>query len=97
MGVPYLFLDPEYLNEVNWVSMLLVGFALGVFFMAFHMVSYILYAHRYAFLGSVSKPFLRFSLNNSLLPLLFLAVYLTAIIKFQINTEERSFFKLCNW
>ncbi len=94
MGVPYLFLDPEYLNEVNWVSMLLVGFALGVFFMAFHMVSYILYAHRYAFLGSVSKPFLRFSLNNSLLPLLFLAVYLSAIIKFQINTEERSFLQI---
>ncbi len=83
MGIHYLFLDPEYLNEVGWLSLSLVGFAFGIFIMAFHMVSYILYAHRYSFLGCIGKPFFRFALNNSLLPLIFYIVYMLALLRFR--------------
>ena len=40
-GVPYLFLSPEYLGEVSWVSFLILGFSVGGYFMAFHL--YMLY------------------------------------------------------
>lgn len=94
MGIPYLFLDPEYLDNVSWAGMGIMGFSLGIFFMSFQMVSYILYAHRYAFLGSVGKPFLRFAMNNSLLPLLLFGYYLVSLVWFQYNHESKPFIEV---
>lgn len=87
MGIPYLFLDAEYLNEVNFLSFLLLGLTLGGFIMAFHISSYILDGHRFGFLGTVTKPFLRFAFNNSLIPLAFLIYYIVRIVRFQIEYE----------
>jgi hypothetical protein len=36
-GVPLLFMDPEYLGEVNFFSYFLVGFACGGFVMAYQI------------------------------------------------------------
>ena len=74
-GIPYLFWDPEYLGQVNFWSFLLLGFACGGFIMAFHVSSYIMNAHRFPFLATLSKPFFKYSLNNSLIPLAFIATY----------------------
>lgn len=55
--------------------------------MAFHISSYIQNAYRFPFLATVSKPFFKYSLNNSIIPGLFLALYVYKILKFQYNQE----------
>lgn len=87
LGIPYLFLDPEYLNEVNFTSFFIMGAVTAGFTTAFHITSYINDGHRFSFVGTLSKPFTKFSINNSILPLLFLATYLYEIIRFQLNNE----------
>jgi len=51
LGVRYLFIDPEYLNHVDFRSCFIVGITLGGFTVAFHITCYILDGHKYNFLG----------------------------------------------
>lgn len=87
LGIPYLFLDPEYLNQVNFRSFFIMGTALAGFTMAFHITCYINDGHRFSFVGALSRPFTKFVVNNSLIPFIFLALYIFEIIKFQISNE----------
>ena len=87
LGIPYLFLDPEYLNKVGFVSFGIMGIVLAGFSIAFHITCYITDGYRYPFLGSLTKPFTKFSINNSFIPLLFLITYLINIVNFQIDNE----------
>lgn len=88
LGIPSLFLDPEYLNKVNFLSFFIMGVVVAGFTTAFHITCYIVDGFRYNFLGSLTKPFAKFSINNSLIPIIFLLVYLINIIKYQIRNEE---------
>lgn len=90
LGVPYLFLDPEYLQKVNFLSFMLMGVTISGFSVAFHITSYIVVSHRYTFLAKHKKPFLTFSLNNSLIPFAFLITYIWQIINFQGSNEFAS-------
>ncbi|WP_186755566.1 patatin-like phospholipase family protein [Echinicola salinicaeni] len=92
LGIPYLFLDPEYLNEVSWIGFFMMGIGLAVFTMAFHMTTYIMDAARFKFLAVLSRPFIRFCINNSLIPLIAYLVYIISIINFQLDNELES-----NW
>ena len=85
-GIPLLFLDPEYLGNVNYLSFLIVGFTMGGFFMAWNMSFYVLNSYRFEFLASLVNPFVQFCLNNSLLPLAFTITYIIQLVKFQ-HTE----------
>ena len=87
LGVPYLFLDPEYLHEVNFVSFLIMGAVLSGFTVAYHITCYIMDGHRFSFVGTLRKPFTKFALNNSILPVIFLIIYVEQIIGFQINNQ----------
>ena len=87
IGIPYLFLDPEYMNEVNFTSFLIMGIITSGFTAAFNITCYISDGHRFSFVGALSKPFGKFSLNNSILPLLFIVTYFYEIIRFQISNE----------
>ncbi|MGB0177845.1 MAG: hypothetical protein ACPF9D_11810, partial [Owenweeksia sp.] len=75
-GFPYLFLTPEYLDKVNFLSYFLVGLTAGLFVMSYHISSYIYYSYRYAFLATLSRPLWKFCINNSLIPLLFFITYI---------------------
>ena len=86
-GVPFLFFSPEYLGKVNGWSFLLLGFSVGGFTMAFNTYSYIKLGPRYPFLATVSRPFFKFCLNNSLIPFSFILLYLFEMITFQRNEE----------
>jgi hypothetical protein len=86
-GIHYLFLDPEYQHSVGFFSFWWVGLALGNFIMAFHITSYILLAHRYPFVAILEKPFVKFSINNFLLPLSVLVIYAIKIIWFHWTNE----------
>ncbi len=87
LGIPYLFLDPEYLHKVNFTSFFIIGMVTGGFTTAFHITCYITDGHRFSFIGSMRKPFTKFVINNSVVPVAFLITYIFQIIKFQINNE----------
>lgn len=90
MGIPYLFLDPEYLNKVSFTSFFIVGLATAGFTTAFHITCYISDGHRFSFIGALPKPFTKFCINNSILPLIFLIIYLYEMITFQVNNQYTS-------
>ncbi|WP_027419471.1 hypothetical protein [Crocinitomix catalasitica] len=86
-GMPYLFLSPEYLGSVNWLSYFVLGFAIGVFFMAYHLYSYIILGPAFPFIVTFSRAFFKFSINNSFLPLLFYFFLLANIYDVQHREE----------
>lgn len=88
LGIPYLFLDPEYLNEVSWKGFFIIGVALALFTMAFHMATYILDGAKFKFLAVIPNPFIQYCLNNSLIPLLFYMLYIGVFINFQFDNEH---------
>ncbi|MDX5324631.1 MAG: hypothetical protein LPK80_00085 [Bacteroidota bacterium] len=75
IGIPHLFLTPEYLGTVNYLAFFIIGLVLGLFVMAFHISSYIFYSYRYPFLATLNRPLYRFSINNSFIPILFFLFY----------------------
>jgi hypothetical protein len=81
-GIPYLFIDPEYLGKVNFWSFLINGAALGLLIMTFHVASYTLNSFRFPFLATLRAPFLVFIINNGFLPLAFIVTYCVAIYRF---------------
>lgn len=83
LGIPYLFLDPIYLDSVGFWGFFIVGITIGGFAMAFNITSYILDGFRFPFLGTLPRPFTHFCLNNALIPLAFMAFYIVKIIEFQ--------------
>jgi hypothetical protein len=84
-GIPLLFLDPEYLGHVSFLSFFLLGFAFGAYLMVWNVTSYILHAHHFPFLATLQRPFGVYCLNNSLIPMAFLLDYLIMLCLFQRN------------
>lgn len=91
-GVPYLFLDPEYMGKVNFWSYFIMGLACGGFIMAFHITSYITDCRKFSFLATLSNPFYKFSVNNSSIPMAFILVHAFCIFMFRYSNEFGS-----NW
>ncbi|MAY82764.1 MAG: hypothetical protein CMP59_01385 [Flavobacteriales bacterium] len=89
-GVPYLFLAPEYLGEVSIWSFAIFGFALGGFVMAFNIASYIMNGFRFPFLATLSKPFLKYSINNSTIPVIFIGSFVYLSSSFLMDNEGYS-------
>ena len=84
-GIHYLFLDPEYLGKVGFWSFFIVGIAFGNLIMSWHITTYILDGHRFRFIGTLQRPFTKFSINNSLIPLLILIIYIIFLVRFQVE------------
>jgi len=86
-GINALFLAPEYLYNINFISYLIVGFVLGIFVTSFHISSYTVNAYRFPVVATFKKPFINFAYNNGLIPVLFLINYLISSYYFQITEE----------
>jgi hypothetical protein len=97
-GVPFLFLQPEYFNKIGFLSFFIVGFSCGGFIMAYDISSFIKNADRFPFLASLRFPFMKFCLNNFVIPLLFIIVYCIQIFIFlqdeEIMSTARIFFMI---
>lgn len=89
-GLSYLFYSPEYRGEISWLSFLLVGFSIGGFIMAFNMYSYMKLGTKYPFLATLSRPFIKFCWNNSLIPIAFSIYYIVRFSYFQLDEEFAS-------
>lgn len=90
-GIPYLFLDAEYMGRVGFLSFFITGLAFGIFYMAFNITSYMLNSFRFPFLASLYKTFEKYSINNSVIPLLFYLIYVACLIRFQMFYQLKSF------
>lgn len=86
-GIHILFLFPEYLDHVNFWSFFMVGLSIGGFIMAFNLYSYIMHGFRFPFIATISKPFFKFSVNNFIIPVLFIVLYCIHSYDFQLNRE----------
>ena len=89
-GVPFLFLSPEYLNEVGIGSFFMMGLAIGGFVMSFNTYSYIKIGPLFPFLTTLSRPFFKFCINNSIIPTLFYIIFIIKISIFQYQEELQS-------
>jgi hypothetical protein len=90
LGIPYLFLDPVYLDKVGWVGFMILGVTLCGFAMAYNITSYILDSFRFPFLGTLPRPFTHFCLNNALIPFTFVIFYVIKVYRFQTQVELKS-------
>jgi len=81
-GANSLFLSPEYLGNVNALAAAIVGFSIGIYFMSWNITTFILHSGRLKFLATTSNPFLKYCINNGIIPLLFLFYYLFKAILF---------------
>src|SRR5580692_5317453 len=86
-GAAALFLSPEYLGNVSPVSTAFVGMATGIFVMSWNITTFILFSRHFRFLATTTNPFLKYCINNVLLPSIFLLFYLVKRIRFSVNNE----------
>jgi Patatin-like phospholipase len=81
-GADALFFLPEYLGSVNFLAAFITGIALGVYIMSWNITTFILHSKRLKFLATTSAPFLKYCINNAILPLLFILFYFIKLFAF---------------
>jgi hypothetical protein len=75
-GADALFLAPEYLGDVNALSTAILGLSVGVFIMCWNITTFILFSRHFTFLAATQYPFVKYCVNNSILPVSFLLFFL---------------------
>ncbi|MEO6489307.1 MAG: patatin-like phospholipase family protein [Ferruginibacter sp.] len=86
-GADALFFAPEYLGSVNILGALITGVAFGVFVMSWNITTFILHSKRFKFLATTANPFLKYCINNAVMPLLFMLFYFIKMYKFDSYRE----------
>ncbi len=81
-GANSLFLAPEYFGEVSLLSTSIVGFTLGVFIMSWNITTFILHSKNLKFLATTAQPFLKYCINNAVIPLGFLVFYFIKAVNY---------------
>ncbi|HMT75261.1 MAG TPA: hypothetical protein PKA77_14400, partial [Chitinophagaceae bacterium] len=74
-GADSLYLAPEYLGNVNSFSMAIVGIAVGMFIMSWNIATFILFCKQFRFLAATTNPFLKYCINNAIIPLAFILFF----------------------
>jgi hypothetical protein len=86
-GANSLFLAPEYLGNVNAISAAIMGISIGVFIMCWNVTTFILLSRHFTFLAATQYPFLKYCINNSVIPISFLIFYLIKAYQFSHYKE----------
>ncbi len=86
-GMGYLFLYPEYLGEVNFWSFSILGFSIGGFISAFNIYSYIKNGPDFPFIATLERPFHKYSINNFLIPGIYIVSLIVMSVQFQSVNE----------
>ncbi len=97
-GVDSLYLSPEYLGNVNALSASIVGMSAAVFIMSWNITTFILFCRHFKFLATTTRPFVKYCINNSLIPLIFLLFYFGHALYFnkyrELNTNWQIFVQI---
>lgn len=86
-GADSLYLAPEYLGNVSSISTAITGMSVGMFIMSWNVATFILFSRHFRFLAATGNPFLKYCLNNAVLPLLFLLFYSVKAYQFDKYRE----------
>src|SRR5258707_13201422 len=86
-GAAALFLSPEYLGDVGHISTAIVGMATGIFIMSWNITTFILFCQHFRFLATTTKPFLKYCINNAILPIIFLVFYFVKAVQFSVRRQ----------
>lgn len=89
-GADSLYLAPEYLGNVNALSASFVGVSIGIFIMSWNITTFILFSRHFRFLATTSNPFLKYCINNFVIPLAFLIFYFIKAVAFARDKELMS-------
>ena len=89
-GLQFLFLNPEYLGKVGFISFFIVGMMTGMFIVAFNIAGFLLNSIRFPFLATLSRTFFKFFLNNFIIPLSFILLYCFRICQFQLESQLKT-------
>jgi hypothetical protein len=81
-GADALYLAPEYLGDVTPASFMVVGLSVGMFIMSWNISSFILFSKHFRFLAATTNPFLKYCINNAVIPVLFLFFYFFKAYRF---------------
>jgi len=87
-GASSLFLEPEYLGKISFVSMFLLGCAMCVFIMMWHITTFIVHSKRMPYMGATRHAFVIYCYNNSIIPFAFLTFYSVVSIHSQWIDEH---------
>ena len=93
-GADSLMLAPEYLGNVSAVSTAFAGFAVAAYIMSWNITTFILHARHIKFLATTAQPFLKYCINNAILPVAFLLCYLFFAIRYERREELSSFLEI---
>ena len=74
-GADSLYLAPEYLGNVNSLSAAIVGASIGMFIMSWNIATFVLFSRQFRFLAATTNPFLKYCINNAIIPGIFLLFY----------------------
>lgn len=89
-GANSLYLAPEYLGEVNALGTAIVGFTIATFMMSWNITTFILHSKHIRFLATTAQPFLKYCINNAIIPIIFLAFYLYHAVDYERYRELNS-------
>jgi hypothetical protein len=89
-GAYSLYLAPEYIGKVNAISTAMVGASIGIFIMSWNITTFILHAKHLRFLATTANPFLKYCINNAVIPFLFLLFYFFRAIEFNRHQQLTS-------
>lgn len=81
-GAYALYLAPEYLGSVSPISTSIVGFSIATFIMSWNITTFILHSKHIRFLATTAQPFLKYCINNSIIPLSFLVFYFFKVVQY---------------
>jgi len=82
-GADSLMLAPEYLGNVSAISTAFTGFAVAAYIMSWNITTFILHARHIKFLATTAQPFLKYCINNAVIPVAFLLCYLFFAIRYE--------------
>lgn len=86
-GADSLYLAPEYLGNVNSLSAAIVGASIGMFIMSWNIATFILFSRQFRFLAATTNPFLKYCINNAIIPAIFLLFYFFKAYRFDLYRE----------
>jgi hypothetical protein len=89
-GAVSIFLAPEYLGQVSFLSGLFTGLSFGVFFMSWNIATFLFFSRHFKFLAATSKPFRNYTINNLGIPVLFLIYYFVHLVRYELSSELMS-------
>ncbi len=87
LGAYSLFLAPEYFDSVNYWAFFVLGITLGSFIVAFNISSYIVNGPYFPFIATLSRPFFKYTINNFIIPVSFIYIFISDSVKFQHKYE----------